>query len=119
MGAKAGYNVQVIAFYYSTGLFEDNGTDHTAISVKVKPFEAPLELNNLASTIGLAGFNRVVLWQGLDTINRPISGGRGRPLENKTPTDLQGDMVIDGFGSCDSKSSAESFVRSALDKFNF
>ncbi len=116
---KAGYNVQVIAFYYSTLLFSDDGDTHTAISVKVKPFEAPLELNNLASTVGLAGFNRVVLWQGLDTINRPISSGRGMPLESETPTDLQGDMVVDGFGSCESKLSAESFVASVLDRFNF
>lgn len=114
---QAGYNVRIIGTRHSYKAFEEGEqTPCTNIAqfVTIKESSAPLDLNSLASSLCLSGFNRLYFFQAQCKAPFEATGNLGYPVTSEYlgMGELEG---IDGLDDVLSKDLANDWVRQKIE----
>lgn len=111
---EAGYSVEIVAWLKSCGTTE-SGKDIEQV-IRIKESSDPLDLNSVASTLCLAGFLRLNMFQNYAKLEERVSYGLGKPEYDYVPAEYKSCVHADG--KITSQRDAEQWLKTAIAKFS-
>jgi len=110
---EAGYSVAIYAAASSVGAYCGHGKKSTTMVVPVKNFSTPLDMNNIASVICLAGYFRTAFFCHLYRGDKATNCGLGKhvPCGDVHKEEIAALNGITGFHRIKNKETAVSFIK--------